>query len=234
MSNNFNQLFKLLKKPPPGSVVFNPWFDYDNEHEMSSDGAEIRRRQLHQYLMERLETVRYLLLGEAIGYQGGHFSGIPMTSERILLGHLEDNWVTAAHVFKMLAPQRTSKISLKPKGFSEPTATIVWQKLLEVGFDPYSWVFWNAFPWHPYQQNKGLLSNRTPTAEELKAGLPVLRLLLDIFPQAKIIAMGNKAAMSLKGMKKDYWLFRHPANGGASIFAKQLDDFYNFQLLDQS
>ena len=58
---------------------FNPWGESDPLHDCDQQGPQIRRRQLQQYLGERHGSGKTLLLAEAIGYQGGHFSGIPMT-----------------------------------------------------------------------------------------------------------------------------------------------------------
>ncbi|MBN1958324.1 MAG: uracil-DNA glycosylase, partial [Desulfuromonadales bacterium] len=154
--------------------VFNPWADVDHDNDLDSHGPQVRRRQLLHYLKERIGVADVLLCAEAIGYQGGHFSGIPMTSERLLLGGLEHKNLTAQMVFHGLEAQRTSRPEVRPQGFTEPTATIVWGFLADQGIDPRRVVLWNAFPWHPYQPGKGLLSNRTPSDEELAAGHELL------------------------------------------------------------
>ena len=65
-----------------------------------------------------------------------------------------------------LKPRRTSKPDLIEYGFSEPTATIVWGTLLSLGMGACEFVLWNAFPWHPFDERQGLLSNRRPTGKE--------------------------------------------------------------------
>lgn len=202
--------------------VFNPWGEVDSEHEIDAQGPQVRRRQLQQYLQERIGTAGTLLLAEAIGYQGGHFSGIPMTSERLLLGGLRHKALSAEMVFRGLRAQRTSSVQVKPQGFTEPTATIVWGFMAEQGIDPRSIVLWNAFPWHPYQGQKGLLSNRTPTDDELVAGHRILRQLLELGRFSRIVAVGEKAALQLQGLGIAAAKVRHPANGGAGKFRAQL------------
>ena len=202
--------------------VFNPWGEVDAEHDIDDQGPQVRRRQLQKYLQERIGTAPTLLLAEAIGYQGGHFSGIPMTSERLLLGGLQHKGLSVEMVFRGLAAQRTSSVQLKPQGFTEPTATIVWGFIAEQGIDPRSIVLWNAFPWHPYQPQKGLLSNRTPKDDELVAGHQVLRQMLALGKFSRIVAVGEKAALQLQGLGVVTAKVRHPANGGAGKFRAQL------------
>lgn len=204
------------------AAVFNPWGEVDASHDLGSDGPLVRRRQLLQYLRERIGRAETLLLAEAIGYQGGHFSGIPMTSERLLLGGLKHKKLGPEMVFGGLAPQRTSREELRPAGFTEPTATIVWGFLAEQGIDPRSVVLWNAFPWHPYQPNKGLLSNRTPTDFELTEGHRVLRQMLELGQFRRIVAVGEKSYSQLQSLGIDAVKVRHPANGGARKFRTQM------------
>jgi len=223
-SASLNTLFQQLKQTPDGAL-FNPWYDRDEEHDKSEDAFKIRREQLRTYLQERLDSAQYLFIAEALGYQGGHFSGIAMTSERILLGHhRKKNNIAPGDVFQNLEPQRTSKTSVIEKGFTEPTATIMWKALINRKLNPYHAVLWNALCWHPYNPEKGLLSNRTPTDVEMKAGEEVLNTFLELFPERKIIAVGRKAEGALDKMGVDYHGFRHPANGGAPKFRRQLKE----------
>lgn len=202
--------------------VFNPWGENDPQHDCDQRGPQIRRRQLQKYLAERIGRAETLLLAEAIGYQGGHFSGIPMTSERLLLGGLAHKNLSPELVFSDLQPQRTSLTELRPQGFTEPTATIVWGFLVEHNIDPRSVVLWNAFPWHPYQPEKGLLSNRTPTDLELADGHRMLRQMLNLGQFKRIVAVGEKSFAQLQQLGLAAVKVRHPANGGAGKFRAQM------------
>ncbi|MCF6178119.1 MAG: uracil-DNA glycosylase [Geopsychrobacter sp.] len=202
-------------------AVFNPWGESDVQHDIDERGVQIRRQHLTSYLEERLGSASILLVAEAIGYQGGHFSGIPMTSERLLLGGLRHKEIVPEDVFRQ-RPQRTSVPAIKPEGFTEPTATIVWGFFRRAGIDPRSVVLWNAFPWHPYHPQRGLLSNRTPTDEELAAGHKILRQLLAMGQFSTLVAVGRKSAVQLAKLGLDAVEVRHPANGGAGKFREQM------------
>jgi len=215
-----------LKKKPSGSL-FNPWFDRDLLHDASPDAPSIRRRQLESYLRERQSSARFLFIAEALGYQGGHFTGIAMTSERILLGHQEEKYgVKPEHVFKETAPIRTSREKLNGKGMTEPTATIMWGAMTDLGIDPYEVVLWNAVPWHPYKEDRGLLSNRTPLTEEMEAGLKHLRNFIGMFENAELVAVGRKCEQSLSELGESFMAVRHPANGGAPKFRQQVQSLF--------
>lgn len=223
--SSVDSLLDLLKETPEGPF-FNPWFENDSEHDLNSEGPEIRRYQLRAYLQERLNKAKYLFIAEALGYQGGHFTGIAMTSERILLGHHESvHGIPADGAFTTIEAQRTSKPEVNAKGMSEPTATIMWKAIYQLGIDPYETVLWNALPWHPYDPEDGLLSNRTPTDYELEQGYPALQTFLDLFPEGKIIAVGRKCEQSLDAFEvTNYTPVRHPANGGAPKFRRQMKE----------
>jgi hypothetical protein len=192
--------------------VFNPWSGYDRRNDLGPEAPSIRRDHLRRYLEERIGRARLLLVAEAAGYQGCKFSGIAMTSERQLVAAPAEG-----SDFFDGRRCRTSRESVRAGGFTEPTATIVWGKMLEAGLEGREWVNWNAFAWHP--RGATALSNRTPTPEEFRAGLPALRSFLALFPGVPVVAVGEKSRAVLEGLGVPVVAaVRHPANGGATKF----------------
>jgi uracil-DNA glycosylase len=248
--DSIKNFVRMLRQSPPGAV-FNPWWQIDEENDISPHSPAIRRKHLALYFSERLGIARVAIVGEALGYRGGHFSGIPMTSERMLLGktpkplaklyehrNLLPNHRGHAgqpppqsygvpgrpplHIIAGIKPRRTSKPSVCPNGFSEPTATIVWGALLKIGMLPGEFVLWNAFPWHSFDPHRGFLSNRMPNKSELAAGLPVLKAFLELFPSDQIVALGKIAAAQFEQLGFNAHCVRHPASGGAKLFRQQI------------
>ena len=213
--NELDDFLRLLKRSPSGAV-FNPWWQIDEQNDIGPNVPAIRRKHLRAYLQQRLGREKLALIGEAVGYRGGHFSGIPMTSERLLLDKQPD---VVATLYK---PQRTSKPEKCPNGFSEPTATIVWGTLLRLGLKPDQFVLWNAFPWHSFDPRHGMLSNRMPNKSERSAGLPVLKAFLELFPCDQVVALGKVAAAQLEELNVTADCVRHPASGGAKLFRQQI------------
>ncbi|MEP6585525.1 MAG: uracil-DNA glycosylase [Candidatus Udaeobacter sp.] len=232
--------FVRLLKASPSGAVFNPWWQIDEENDIGRIAPIIRRQQLRAYVQERLGRAKLVVIGEALGYRGGHFSGIPMTSERMLLGKHTD--IVAALCERRnlqrdypgdgghrpplqilgIKPRRTSKPSVCPNGFLEPTATIVWGALLKAGVPPHEFVLWNAFPWHSFDPHRGPLSNRMPNKSEQLSGRPVLKAFLELFPCEQIVALGKIAGAQLEQLGVNAHCVRHPASGGAKLFRQQI------------
>jgi len=219
--NPVDNFLRLLKKSPSGAV-FNPWWEVDEQNDVGGNAPAIRRRQLRAYMQKRMAKAKLALIGEAVGYRGGHFSGIPMTSERILLGRSNKVRMKSDELFSAVKPRRTSKPEKCPEGFSEPTATIVWVALLRLGLKPDQFVLWNAFPWHSFDQPRGMLSNRTPNESERAAGLLVLKAFLELFSCHQVVALGKIAAGQLQKLGVNAHCVRHPASGGARLFRAQI------------
>lgn len=209
-----------------GENTFNPWADHDERYEIENAVA-IRRKNLEDYLALRLGKARILLIAEACGYQGGHFSGIAMTCERMLLDlhPVVDSAMVLGHQGKRTS--RKESPLLKPiqqaKGFNEPTDSVVWSACLEAGLDPNDFLLWNIFPFHPYKKGN-LLTNRTPADDELAAGLACTRSLLSLTGPLPIFAIGKKSENTLTEAGFSVTGLRHPANGGANIFRSQLKE----------
>jgi hypothetical protein len=219
--DSLEQFLRLLKASPSGAV-FNPWWQIDEQNDIGPSAPAIRRTQLRAYLRERVGSAKLAVIGEAVGYRGGHFSGIPMTSERLLLRGGKNVQLAASEIFSGIKPRRTSKPSVCPDGFSEPTATIVWGALLKIGMLPDEFVLWNAFPWHSFDPRRGLLSNRMPNKLEQLSGRPVLKAFLELFPCEQIAALGKIAAAQLQQLGVNAQCVRHPASGGAKLFRQQI------------
>lgn len=195
------QLIETLPTGIPG--LFNPWKDrclYDTP----DNGPSQRLERLAHHLNCKPE---FILIGEAPGYQGCRYSGIPFTSERLLLEG------AIPRIGRL-----TDRLSTRTRPFSEPSATIVWKTLAELGISKHT-ILWNALQLHPFKPNQPW-TNRTPTDFELALGEPALRLLVGAFPKAKLVAVGKKAGLLLDTMHiAPVATVRHPANGGAIKFA---------------
>lgn len=225
-SGAIDDFLRLLKKSPSGAV-FNPWWEVDDQNDVGRNAPAIRRDQLCSYLHRRLGNAKLAVIGEAVGYRGGHFSGIPMTSERLLLGRSKRVHIKPNDFFSDINPRRTSKPEECADGFSEPTATIVWGALLRLGLKPEQFVLWNAFPWHSFDSRRGMLSNRMPNKSERAAGLTVLKAFLELFPCDQVVALGKIAAAQLEGLNVNAHCIRHPASGGAKLFRHQIAKIAN-------
>jgi uracil-DNA glycosylase len=228
-SKEIEHFLRLLKKSPSGAV-FNPWWEVDEQNDVDPNAPAIRRNQLRAYLRKRLRTAQLAVIGEAVGYRGGHFSGIPMTSERLLLGRSKTVRLRSNDFFSDINPRRTSESEKCPDGFSEPTATIVWGTLLRHGLKPDQFVLWNAFPWHSFDPRHGMLSNRMPNKSEQVAGLPVLNAFLELFQCEQVVALGKIAAAQLEKLSVHAHCVRHPASGGAKRFRQQITVIVNKML----
>ncbi|HMQ35185.1 MAG TPA: uracil-DNA glycosylase [Chloroflexaceae bacterium] len=180
-----------------------------------SPGNTIRRANLALALrLARERGPDLLLVGEAPGYNGARRTGVPFTSERLLLAGLSPlGQFGAGRGFRLATDDgRTS---------SEQTATIAYRELSTLGLFAAGW---NAYPLHPHRPGADQ-SNRPPRAGELALGRPLLARFLALFPGVPVVAMGNVAAAALAALDKDYVKLRHPAQGGARIFAEGLRAF---------
>lgn len=177
----------------------------------------LRRHNLRLYLAAMLvQEPSLLLVGEAPGYRGCRLTGIPFTSEYIILNDLNKLGVFADST-------RFRKTAEWPKVEREATATMVWQAAATLNPLP---LLWNAFPFHPHRAGQPQ-SNRPPRVNELAAGLPFVEALVDAFAIQRIIAVGKKAASSLARARLPHTALRHPSHGGKRDFLEGLASLAN-------
>jgi hypothetical protein len=169
------------------------------------EAPAIRRANASAYLNARAGRSPLLLVGEAMGYAGGRFTGIAFTAERTLQAWGEPYGVT----------------SVRPEGWAEQSGTIVHGALGTLGLEEGA-VLWNVVPAHPHRPGEPL-SNRTPSVGELRAGAEVLGELIELLAPRAIVAVGRSAERALGelGLPCDASV-RHPANGGATAFRSGL------------
>jgi uracil-DNA glycosylase len=206
MSNT--KLAKRLTDTLPSSSqkLFNPWRDHCADCE-PCNGPDAKLARLAEHLACEPE---FVLCGEAPSYSGCRHSGIAFTSERLLL----------EGKIPRISPM-SERLTSRRLPYSERSATIVWNALYKLGIEERT-ILWNALQMHPHRPGKPQ-SNRTPTSVELEIGKRALRMLVDKFPSAKVVAVGRKAERSLNSMGVfPAATVRHPANGGATAFAQGL------------
>ena len=200
---------RLVDTLPSGRKgLFNPWKDCCLHDAQGNGPAEkLARLALHLDC-----DPKFILAGEAPGYQGCRYSGVAFTSERL---------IGEGAIPRIPAP--SGRLSTRKLPFSEPSATIVWETLRRLGIAERT-ILWNAVQLHPHRLDK-LWSNRTPTPEEIRLGEPALRILIEAYPKAKIVAVGTKSQKLLLQMGIPVvGAIRHPAYGGATEFASGLKD----------
>lgn len=169
-----------------------------NQYARGDRANAIRRANLQRYL-EWIGAPRMMLVGEAPSHRGGRLTGIPFTSESIMLRHLGDGFRKA-----------TTSETLS----TEASATMVWATI--AGIEPRP-LLWNAFPFHPFVRGNPF-SNRAPTIEELRIGAPFLEDLLRLFRFERVVAIGNLASRSLTALGIAHDKVRHPSQGGKKKF----------------
>ncbi|MBB5017247.1 hypothetical protein HNQ59_000509 [Chitinivorax tropicus] len=184
--------------------LFNPWRTKCEEFDTTEDAPQQKAARLAKHLDN--PGAKIILLGEAAGYQGCRYSGITFTSEKLLL---------AGSIPRL--PQPTQRLTTRHLPFCEPSATIVWGALYQLGLEEQT-ILWNTLPFHPHKGTA--LSNRTPTTSEIKLGAGYLQMLLDSFGKdILLIAVGNKAQQALNLISvTPFATVRHPAMGGANQF----------------
>ncbi len=194
----------LFDVPHAATGVFDPWNQASTDD--LSQGFLGRRRRLIAHLSV---SPILLLVGEAPGYRGCRITGVPFTSESLIL----------EHKIPRLLPER---LSTRARPWAEGSATQVVAGLTEHGLLENT-IMWNAFPWHPFDPSQGPLSNRTPRQIETQPAEEGLALLLAGLPaNMAVAAVGRVAEQALARVGRQCARLRHPSMGGSKVFSAGL------------
>lgn len=215
-----DRLIAELKTFPNLPNVFNPFSQYDHEHDCSKAAPYIRIENLRRYLSCRILSAKYIFCAEAAGWRGCKFTGIAMTDERLMMGGKPKLGFGPSAVFD---GEKKLTSTHAPNGMVEVTSSVIYGFLSDYGINPRDTVFWNAFPLHPHLSGNSL-SNRTPVRAEIESVYHLHMLFFRIFPHCKVIAVGNHAKALLDQIGIESSVVRHPANGGAGKFVSQASD----------
>lgn len=185
-------------------------------HNLFSNRTEEGRRRLHNlrtYFDHGLaSSPKILLVGEAPGYQGTYRTGVPFTSESILLGPVNKFGVYGGTDNGYVRVYETERV------WKEPSATVVQKVINELPELP---LIWATFPLHPHKPGIEL-SNRAPSNAEVAIGAELLCDLITILKPDRVVAVGNVAEKCLLSLGFDVVKVRHPSHGGATQFRDQL------------
>lgn len=198
-------VLELIGSLPSGwPGLFNPWADICSD-DLDTNGPAAKRARLARHLDC---DARFILCGEAPGWQGMRHTGLAFTSERLVVEGAVPR-----------VDEQGSRLTTREAPFAEPSATLVWRSLYALQIAEQV-VMWNAVPLHPFVIGSPS-TNRTPTDGELGLGKQALQVLLAAYPKAQVIAVGKKAAEQLARLGvTPAAAVRHPANGGARAFAE--------------
>ena len=198
--------------PLPSRTEQNPLFNLYSCVEPSVDRVDadqIRRENLGFYLSSFPRCPEVLVVGEAPGWRGCRFSGVPFTSEAQAAGGKLPFW-----------GERSSK-QFTPH--SEASASIFWSTMR-----PYfpQFLTWNCLPLHPHKP--GLpQSNRHATQNEASRFDHILCSIIHILQPNIILAVGRLAQDNLTSLGFDCISIRHPSHGGAAAFKSGIQASFN-------
>ena len=180
--------------------IFNPWLNFDESDILKAN--EIRCQNLEKYLLN-IENPKYILIAESPS-KGARYTGIAMTSEKVI------------NEYKL--PFQYTSANYKKYKKGESTANKVWKEIVK---SDNSFVLWNAFAFNIHMHpNKWF---ETPLPEELIQNKNILEQFIDLYPNAKIIALGSTAESALNIIGVDnIESIRHPSNDYKKLFPKQI------------
>lgn len=205
----------LAAQGRPGPGFFNPYAeDMQNADLEVPNAAKVRRTNLANYL-RAFDRPKALLVGEAPGPHGAHWSGVAFTSER--------------QIVNGLVPFKGRRTSRMGEAVHENSAQQMWALTRNMHPDV---CLWNSVPWHPYDPDVGPFSIRAPTRKEQERFAPLLRLFIQELKPHSVIAVGRKAQDILGRLDVPCKAVRHPSFGGVPEFRSGLSKLLGIKVVD--
>jgi uracil-DNA glycosylase len=198
------EVFPCLSSDDDNHPTFNPYKETDPELDVGY-AVHIRRANLRNYLRSFPLKPAILVVGEAPGWRGCRFSGVPFTSE--------------AQLVSETLPFSGSASSRRMLPYREATATIFWETMQAYHPDFFAW---NCIPLHPHRA-RDRLSNRTPSEYEIQKFLPLLSQLMNTLNPSLVIAVGKRSESALSDTGFHTVAVRHPSHGGAKEFRQGIE-----------
>lgn len=197
--NSIDAFLKDLKRQRHTEAVFNPY----------RTPRLVDNLRVYLNRLKETQTNPILLVGEAPGFKGCKYTGIPFSSGQL--------FQSGSHPFI-----QSIRDDLDIRVWeSENTATMVWDYLSDKPTVP---LFWNAFPYHPHRPGERL-TNRAPNRREVVQGGEFLKALHDIFEPAEVAGVGRKGWQCAEAVfpNQSIQYIRHPSFGGKADFVQGMD-----------
>ncbi len=148
-----------------------------------------------------------IFVGEAPGRDGGAITGIPFVSPMVLTS-ADDPWDEFGSETKYELPVG------QDANHRERTATRFWKHVPSYFSELPRPLTWNIYPFWPFAvggNDKRI--NRAPTKNEVELGSEWLVRVVEMFPDAQVVAVGVKAHDTLGSIGIDAPLVPHPSRG---------------------
>ena len=146
-----------------------------------------------------------VFVGEAPGRDGGAITGIPFVSPNVLTS-AGDHWGLSNAGYQVPGKSDANQ--------RERTATRFWRHVPARFEGLHRPLTWNIYPYWPFVVGKsGKRINRAPTRDEVAFGSHWLLRVVEMFPNAHVIAVGVKAHDTLESIGISAPLVPHPSRG---------------------
>ncbi len=158
-----------------------------------------------------------IFVGEAPGRDGGAITGIPFVSPKVLTSE-NDPWGEFGCETQYELPVG------QDANHRERTATRFWKHVPKCFSDLLRPLTWNIYPFWPFAVGgNDRRINRAPTRDEIAFGSDWLVRVIEMYPNARVVAVGVKAHDTLEAIGIEAPLVPHPSRGSDEKLVKSLE-----------